>query len=45
MLLGVGMTLLLTGVVTIHTAPVVGAVISVAAMLAIIAALAVFLVL
>ena len=44
-LLGVGMTLLLTGVVTMHTAAVIGAVISVAAMLAIIAALAVFLVL
>ena len=44
-LLGAGMTLLLTGVVTMHTAAVLGAVISVAAMLAIIAALAVFLVL
>ena len=43
-LLGVGMTLLLTGVVTMHTAAILGAVI-VAAMLAIIAALAILLVL
>ncbi len=44
-LLGVGMILLLTGVVTMQTAAVLGAVISVAAMLAIFAALAVFMVL
>ena len=43
-LLAVGMTLLLTGVVTTHTAAL-GAIICTAAMLAIIAALAVFLVL
>jgi hypothetical protein len=43
-LLGVGMTLLLIGVVTLHTAALLGAIISIAAMLAIIAALAVFLV-
>jgi Protein of unknown function (DUF3040) len=43
-LLGVGMTLLLMGVVTLHTAALLGAIISIAAMLAIIAALAVFLV-
>jgi len=39
------MTLLLTGVVTTHTAALLGAIIGIAAMLAIIAALAVFLVL
>jgi len=44
-LLGVGMTLLLIGVVTMNTAGVLGAVVGIAAMLAIIAALAVFLVL
>ena len=38
-LLAVGMTLMLTGVVTMHTAAVLGAVISVAAMLAIVSAL------
>ena len=43
-LLAVGMTLLLTGAVTTHTAAL-GAIICTAAMLAIIAALAVFLVL
>ena len=44
-LLAVGMTLLLTGAVTTHTAALLGAIIGIAAMLAIIAALAVFLVL
>ena len=39
------MTLLLTGAVTTHTAALLGATISIAAMLAIVAALAVFLVL
>ena len=44
-LLAGGMTLMLTGVVTMHTAALLGAIISISAMLAIIAALAVFLVL
>jgi len=44
-LLAVGMTLMLTGVVTMHTAALLVAIISISAMLAIIAALAVFLVL
>ena len=43
-LLAVGMTLMLIGVVTMHTAALLGAIISIAAMLAIIAALAVFMV-
>ena len=44
-LLAVGMTLMLTGVVTVHTAALLGATISIAAMLAIVATLAVFVVL
>jgi hypothetical protein len=44
-LLAVGMTLMLTGVVTRHTAALLGAIISIATMLAIVATLAVFLVL
>jgi len=44
-LLAVGMTLMLTGVVTMHTVALLGAIISIAAMLTIVAALAVFLVL
>jgi len=44
-LLAVGMTLMLTGVVTMHTAALLGAIISIAAMLAVVAALAAFLVL
>ena len=39
------MTLMLTGVVTMHTAALLGAIISIAAMLAVVAALAAFLVL